>query len=212
MSVATYTKTGSKASSNATLPKEVFAVDVKNHELLKQAYEAYAAEARTNNATTLTRGNVRGGGRKPWRQKGTGRARTGSIRNPIWRGGGIMFGPTGNEQYTKKLNKKAKHTALRQALSLAAQDNRIIIIEDFTPKEGKTKAAAELLTKLEAKRSVLLIVDQKNDEVQRATNNLPNVKLITATYTSVFDVLNHDRIIVTKPALEALKSWLGEKS
>src|SRR5262245_30665646 len=104
MSVATYTKTGNKATTAAKLDKGVFAVEIKNHDLLKQAYLAYLANGRVNLAVVKKRGEVRGGGRKPWRQKGTGRARFGSSRNPIWRGGGITFGPTGNENYTINLN------------------------------------------------------------------------------------------------------------
>src|ERR1700686_3786197 len=112
MPVTTYTKTGNKATVAAKLDKSVFDVDVKNHDLLKQAYLAYLSNARVNLAVTKKRGDVRGGGRKPWRQKGTGRARFGSIRNPIWRGGGIIFGPTGQENYKRKLNTKAKRQAI----------------------------------------------------------------------------------------------------
>src|SRR5580658_9500569 len=114
MSVATFTKTGTKATTPAKLDKAVFGVEVKHHELLKAAYVAYLANGRGNLAVTKTRGLVSGGGRKPWRQKGTGRARFGSSRNPIWRGGGIAFGPTGQENYTKNLNIKAKRLALKQ--------------------------------------------------------------------------------------------------
>src|ERR1019366_10319418 len=115
MAVATYTKSGTKATTAAKLDKDVFGVEVKNHQLLKSAYEAYLANGRPNLAVTKTRGLVRGGGKKPWRQKGTGRARFGSSRNPIWRGGGIAFGPTGNENYTHKLPLNAKRLAIRQA-------------------------------------------------------------------------------------------------
>src|ERR1700756_2254078 len=108
MAVATYTKAGTKATNPAKLDKAVFGVEAKNHELLKAAYTAYLANGRANLATTKTRGLVRGGGRKPWRQKGTGRARFGSSRNPIWRGGGITFGPTGHENFSKQLQNKGK--------------------------------------------------------------------------------------------------------
>src|SRR5580698_5725607 len=127
MAVATYTKTGTKATTPAKLDKAVFGVDAKNHELLKAAYVAYLANGRGNLAVTKTRGLVSGGGRKPWRQKGTGRARFGSSRNPIWRGGGIAFGPTGEENYSKQLNLKAKRLALRQALSLANTSGNIVV-------------------------------------------------------------------------------------
>src|ERR1700686_4859880 len=112
MPVTTYTKTGNKATVAAKLDKSVFDVDVKNHDLLKQAYLAYLANSRVNLAVVKKRGEVRGGGRKPWRQKGTGRARFGSSRNPIWRGGGVALGPTGNENYSRQLNSSSKKQAL----------------------------------------------------------------------------------------------------
>src|SRR6266542_3979615 len=115
-SVETYTKSGSKAAAAAKLDAAVFAVMPGNHELLKLAYTAYLANGRDNLALTKTRGLVRGGGKKPWKQKGTGRARFGSSRNPIWRGGGIVFGPTGLENYTKKVPTQSKRLAIRQAL------------------------------------------------------------------------------------------------
>src|ERR1700759_440501 len=114
MAVDTYTKAGAKAATPAKLDKAVFGVEIKNHQLLKDAYLAYLAGGRTNDAVAKKRGQVRGGGRKPWRQKGTGNARFGSTRNPIWRGGGVAFGPTGNENYTRKLSTSAKRQALRQ--------------------------------------------------------------------------------------------------
>src|SRR5580692_7277238 len=140
MAVATYTAAGAKATTPAKLNKAVFGVEVTSHELLKAAYTAYLGNSRPNLAVTKTRGLVRGGGKKPWKQKGTGRARFGSSRNPIWRGGGIVFGPTGQENYTKGLNLKAKRQALRQALSLAASEGRIKVIETFECKDGKVAA------------------------------------------------------------------------
>src|SRR5215510_6528191 len=111
------------------LNKDIFELTVENHELLKLAYDAYLANSRSAHAKTLKRGEVRGGGKKPWRQKGTGRARFGSSRNPIWRGGGIVFGPTGEENFTKKMTLKAKRTALRQALTMASDDNKVKVID-----------------------------------------------------------------------------------
>src|SRR3954471_3747538 len=146
MAVATFTKAGTKATTAAKLDKAVFGVEAKNHELLKQAYVTYQANGRENLAVVKTRGLVRGGGKKPWRQKGTGRARFGSSRNPIWRGGGIVFGPTGLENYTKKLPTATKRLATRQALSLASGSDKIVVIEKLTSKEGKTGEFAKLLT------------------------------------------------------------------
>ena len=119
MSVATFTKAGAKATTAAKLDTNIFGITVENHDLIKQAYVAYLANGRENLAVTKTRGLVRGGGKKPWKQKGTGRARFGSSRVPIWRGGGITFGPTGLENYSHKIHVKAKRQAIRQALSMA---------------------------------------------------------------------------------------------
>lgn len=207
----TFTKSGAKAATSAKLDASVFAIMPENHELLKLAYTAYLANGRDNLAQTKTRGLVRGGGRKPWKQKGTGRARFGSTRNPIWRGGGIVFGPTGEENYTKKVPVAAKRQAIRQALSLAASENRIRVIEDFVNKDAKVKATAGLLAKIDAKGSVLLVVDHKDEAVERATRNLPNVKAVQAMYLNVFDILNSDAIVVTEKSLELINAWLGGK-
>lgn len=210
MSVPTFTKSGAKATAPAKLPKAVFAEEVTHHELLKSAYVGYLANGRIASATTKTRGDVSGGGKKPWKQKGTGRARFGSSRVPIWRGGGIVFGPTGNENYAQKLNKQAKQLALRQALSLAATENRIVIVEAFESKDGKSKQAAELLAKMQINAPALLVVDTKEDMLVRATRNLSDVKLVAATYLNVYDILNAKTVVMTAKALEIVNQWLGE--
>ncbi len=208
MAVKTFTKTGNKATTTAKLDKKIFGVAPENHELLKQAYVSYLANGRESSATTKTRGLVRGGGRKPWRQKGTGRARFGSSRNPIWRGGGIVFGPSGTENYTKKLNTTAKRLAIRQALSLAA-DSKVVVIEEFAVKDNKTSEAAKLLSKIGATKKTLVVVDNKSDEVARSVSNLKDVKLVQATYLNVFDILNADSIVITNKALASLSEWLN---
>jgi large subunit ribosomal protein L4 len=207
--IATYTKSGTKATAAAKLDAGVFGVMPQNHELLKLAYTAYLANGRDNLATTKTRGLVRGGGKKPWRQKGTGRARFGSSRNPIWRGGGIVFGPTGQENYTKTVPLQAKRQAVRQALSLAASENRIKVVEAFVNKDGKTAETAKFLNKIDAQGSVLLVLDHKDETVERATRNLSNVVVVNATYLNVYDILNADILVVTEKALEQIKGWLG---
>jgi large subunit ribosomal protein L4 len=208
MSVATFTKTGTKATTPAKLDKAIFGVEVKNHELLKQAYVAYLANGRLNLAVTKNRGDVSGGGKKPWRQKGTGRARFGSTRNPIWRGGGVAFGPTGLENYTHKLPVAQKRLAIRQAFSLAAEDNKVIVIEDLLLK-GKTADAAKLLDKIGVSRNALLIIENKTEALLHATDNLPNVIVAQAKYANVFDIMNADHIVVTQDALKSLGTWLG---
>lgn len=211
MSVPTYTKSGAKATTPAKLDKAVFAVMPENHELLKLAYDAYLANGRVNLAKTKTRGLISGGGKKPWKQKGTGRARFGSSRNPIWRGGGIVFGPTGEENYSKKISLAAKRQALRQALSLAANENRIKIVEAIESK-GKTAELVKFFTKVEAtKGSVLLVVENKTDELVRATNNLQATKVTQATYLNVFDIMNADTIVMSQKSLQLVNEWLGGK-
>jgi large subunit ribosomal protein L4 len=162
MAVLTYTKAGAKATTPAKLDKSVFGELPTSHELLKAAYVGYLANGRTSAAKSKTRGEISGGGRKPWKQKGTGRARFGSSRNPIWRGGGIVFGPTGNENYTHKLHVNAKRQAVRQALSIAAQDSRVIIIEGFDNKDGKVATTVKLLDKIGASGNIMLIVNVKD--------------------------------------------------
>lgn len=206
---ATYTKSGTKAAAPAKLDKTIFGVTPTNHDLLKMVYTAYLANGRTNNAVTKKRGEVSGGGKKPWKQKGTGRARFGSSRNPIWRGGGIAFGPSGEENYSQSINIKAKRTAIRQALSLAADANKVIVIEDIVTKAGKTSELAGLMIKVGATRRTLVVVENKTDELVRATNNLVDVKLIQAKYLNVYDILNADSIVVTNAALAIISEWLG---
>lgn len=209
MATPTYTKTGNKATTAAKLPKEVFAVENVSHELLKQAYNAYLANGRTNNARTLKRGEVRGGGKKPWKQKGTGRARFGSIRVPIWRGGGITFGPTGDENYTHKLPTSTKRTAVRQALTVKA-DN-ISVIETFDAKDGKVADTVKFLNKVNAVRNILLVVSVKNELVERATRNVPNLKVVQARYLNVYDILNADTILISNKSVDIITEWLGGK-
>lgn len=198
--------------AKAALPKSVFEVDIPNHELLKLAYDAFLANSRQASATTKTRGEVRGGGKKPWKQKGTGRARFGSTRNPIWRHGGIVFGPRGNENYSKKLSKTSKHVALRQALTLANQDKKILVSDIKTT--GKTTEVAKFLAakKCSEKDRVLLVVDEKTPELMRATNNLANALLVRAQYLSVYYILNADKIVITPAAVKAVEAWLTKEA
>ncbi len=200
MAEATTTKT--------TLPKSVFDVEVKNHELLKLAYDSYLANSRGANATTKRRGEVRGGGKKPWRQKGTGRARFGSSRNPIWRGGGIVFGPLGNENYTKTVPAASKRLAVRQALTLAKKADKILVADLKTT--GKTSEVAAFLKKhkLDVRR-ILLIPDVKTPEITRATRNVQSLEVSSPTYLTVYHILNADKIVVSTAALKKIEAWLG---
>jgi large subunit ribosomal protein L4 len=195
------------AESTVKLNKEIYSLEVKNHELLKQAYDTYLANSRSSHAKTLKRGEVSGGGKKPWKQKGTGRARFGSTRNPIWRHGGVAFGRTGEENFSKKVAKNSKKLAVRQALSLKKAD-KAIFVSDFKV-TGKTKDFVKILEDLKLEnKAVLAVVNEKTDELLRSTDNLMNVKLVRATYLNVFDIMNADAIIFDNAGLKAAETWL----
>ena len=197
----------------ATLNKDIFGLSTENHELVKLAYDAYLANSRSSHAKTLKRGEVRGGGKKPWKQKGTGRARFGSTRNPIWRHGGVAFGRTGEENFTKKISKAAKRQAVCQALSLKNADKAVFVLDKEVKFTGKTKEAAKVLKdmKLEGK-NVLAVASEKTPEVLRSTNNLANLKLVRATYLNVYDIMNADAIVFSEAGLKAAEKWLlGEE-
>ena len=193
----------------ATLNKDIFGLTVENHELVKLAYDAYLANSRSSHAKTLKRGEVRGGGKKPWRQKGTGRARFGSTRNPIWRHGGVAFGRTGNENFTKKLSRSSKQLAVRQALSMKNKAKAVVVLDKPVKLTGKTKDAVKVLKDLKLEdKNVLAVAAEKTPEVLRSTNNLPNVKLIRANYLNVFDIMNADAIVFSEAGLKATSEWL----
>ena len=195
--------------ADAQLNPAIFDLKVENHELLKVAYDAYLANSRSSHAKTLKRGEVRGGGKKPWRQKGTGRARFGSTRNPIWRHGGVAFGRTGEENFTKKLSRQAKKQAVMQALSLKHGDKAVYVLADTAKLNGKTKDAVKVLKDLKLEnKNVLAVVAEKTPEILRSTNNLPNVKLVRATYLNVFDIMNADVIVFGSTAIKATEEWL----
>lgn len=210
MTAPTYTKTGTKTSVTTKLPVSIFGVEVKNHEEIKAAYVAYLANGRQASAKTLTRGEVSGGGRKPWRQKGTGRARFGSSRVPIWRKGGVAHGPTGEENYTHSVTARTKRTALRQALSLKASDGRVSVIDALELKEPKTKLLHELMTKLQATNGTLLVVDQLSDTLKRSSANLGYLKIVRPGALNVFDVMNAELVLFEQKTLEEITARLSQ--
>ena len=196
----------------AELNPEIFNLEVTNHELVKLAYDAYLANSRTSHAKTLKRGEVRGGGKKPWKQKGTGRARFGSTRNPIWRHGGVAGGRTGEENFTKKLSRNAKRIAIMQALSMKNTEKAIQVIDTLGIKDGKSKEVIKTLEEKKiAPKNVLVVVSEKDELTLRATNNLAFVKLVRPTYLNVFDIMNADTIVIVKDALSVLDNWLAKK-
>lgn len=208
MNTTLYSSTGTKSTQDYKINSDISNLEIKNFELIKLNYVANLSNQRKNLAKTKTRGLVRGGGKKPWSQKGLGRARFGSSRNPIWRGGGIAFGPTGQENYTKKVNKKAKIIALKQALHLALKDNRVSVIEDIKLKDHKTKQSALLIKKLQLK-SPLLVVSVKSDpKLLVSFRNLKDVNVIELNHLNVNNLLDYNSILFFKDALDTLSTKL----
>ena len=208
MAVQTFSKTGAKSTSKATLPKVVQETEVASTDLLKQAYVTYEANARQRLAAVKNRGEVRGGGRKPWRQKGTGRARAGTIRSPLWRTGGVIFGPSDNRNYSRKLNKKSAVKALIQALHLADKDGRVAVIDEFKIEDGKTKSAAKVITTMGLERGVVLVCESPDATTVQSVRNLPNVVLMTQPNLTAYDVLRAHHLVFTKDALTGLEARL----
>ena len=180
-----------------------------NDPVLHNSLVLASANARQSSASTKTRNEVRGGGRKPWRQKGTGNARQGSIRAPQWRGGGIVFGPTPNKNYKKKQNKKERRLALLSALSYKAADKELIVLESLSFETNKTKEMINLLTNLNIlNNKVLLVVAELEENVCLAARNLANVKVVTYTEVNTYDTVNADNMVITQEALQKLEEVL----
>lgn len=167
---------------------------------------AQQAAMRQGTHKTKTRTEVSGGGRKPWRQKGTGRARQGSIRAPQWKGGGIVFGPTPEKNYLKHVNKKVRKLAIKSALSLKVQDKNIMIIDQFGIDKPSTKAMVEVLNNLKVNGEKLLIITTEGDEVNfKSSRNIEKVNIITSTGINTYDLLNANKLLVTEQALKAIE-------
>ena len=166
------------------------------------------ASLRQGTHKTKTRTEVRGGGRKPWKQKGTGRARQGSIRSPQWRGGGVVFGPT-PRQYNLKMNKKVRRLALKSAFSFKVLEQEMVVLNELTLVAPKTKEMATILSNLEADKKVLLIVDANNTNALLAARNIASVKVIPATGVSVLDLLDARKVILTQAALNHIEEVLA---
>lgn len=235
MKVKIYNVSG-EAVGERELPPAVFGVAAKSG-LLQQAVVAQQANSRVAIAHTKTRGEVRGGGRKPWRQKGTGRARHGSIRSPIWIGGGITFGPRSDRNFRLKINRKVRRQALAMALSAKAADGAVVLVEDVTPVGPKARAAFRLLTALKLRPgqaakgaaaaeqakdavkaapkpwpSVLVVLPPKSDEQVRAFRNLRRVTAIAADALNVVDVLSHQYLVLPLPGLDRVVAVYGVKT
>jgi large subunit ribosomal protein L4 len=176
---------------------------------MHQALQRQLANARLGTHDTKTRGEVEGGGRKPWRQKGTGRARQGSTRAPNWVGGGIVFGPT-PRKYTKAMPKKMQRAALRSALSAKAGSGQIVVLDKLAVDAPRTKTVVGMLKALGlSEQSVLMVLPGQDANVRRSANNVPNVKLLLSNYLNVRDLLGHDVVLLPNDALPQIEQWLA---
>ena len=186
---------------------EVFGVEV-NSQVMFDAVQVYQSNMRQATAKVLTRSEVRGGGKKPWRQKGTGRARAGSNRSPLWRHGGIVFGPTGTQNYKLSQNKKAHALAVKSALTLKAQNKDIIVVDALNFEAPSTKAAVDFLAKANAKAKTLIVIADDNDNLVASARNIPGVIVVKTNNLSVYDVLNTNSLVFTKEAIKAVEGDL----
>ena len=196
--------------STVELPAQIFEVPMKV-ELMHQAYVRQMANARLGTHKTKGRSEVSGGGRKPWRQKGTGRARQGSTRAPHWVGGGKAHTPVPRD-YDQQMPRKMRRAALRSALSAKAAESAIVVLDDLNVPEPKTRLMAQALDRLVGDSSVLILFPEGNagyDMVMRSTNNLPDTKMLLANYLNIRDLLGYDKLLVPLKALDVLVSFLG---
>lgn len=213
MEIDLYTQEGVK-NGTLKLPKEIFETKY-NKDLIHQALVRQLTNGRTNIAHTKLREDVSGGGRKPYKQKGTGNARQGSIRAAQWRHGAIIFGPRNNRNFTKMMPKKQRQTALFSALSVKAKDHQIIGLEGYKSEKPKTKDIVTLLKKLPIKQNVLIVLPAKDKLFQKSSGNISFVKTILAPYINIHDLQRHKTILLFKDAVDTLKeTFLGtsEKS
>jgi len=201
MKIELYTQKGDK-KGDINVSDVLFNAPV-NDELIRLATIRQLANARDGSiATVKTRADVRGGGKKPWKQKGTGRARFGSSRNPVWRGGGIAFGPNNNRNYSKMMPKKARRNALFSVLSQRALDNSIFALEEYKSKAPKTKEFVSLMNKLPVKRSLLIVIDEKDAILEKSISNIPNAKVILVNYLNPHDLLKYEKIMFLESAIK----------
>jgi large subunit ribosomal protein L4 len=197
------------ASGELTLDPKVFGV-VPNKSLIHQVVVAHESNARESIAHTKTRGEVRGGGKKPWKQKHTGRARHGSTRSPIWKGGGAVFGPRNTRNWELKVNKKSKRAALKMVLSAKVADAKLVVLDSFDVKEYKTKPVALRLKKLpSAGRKLLLALPVMTPEAWKSVKNIPNVEVSRTDSLNVVDLLKRPYLITTTDGIAALTKTLS---
>jgi large subunit ribosomal protein L4 len=189
-----------------TLNEAIFGAKPRTH-LLHQAVVMQLANRRTGSAATKSKGFVSGGGKKPWRQKGTGRARAGSIRSPIWVGGGTVFGPQPRD-YSYRMPRTARREALLSALSLKKRENKVIVVDKFELEQAKTKLMVQALAELKVARA-LLVIPQADAKIERSARNLPKIKVLRVEGLNVYDLLRYEHLILTDDALKILQEKLA---
>jgi large subunit ribosomal protein L4 len=204
--VALFNQTGAQVGE-IELADSVFGIEPNRH-VLHDAVVMQQASMRQGTHDTKGRSEVRGGGRKPWKQKGTGRARQGSIRSPQWVGGGIVFGPT-PRSYAYKLPKKVRRLAIKSALSSKVKNNEILVLEGLEFNAPKTKDMIAVLKGLNVERKALVVTGEFADNVALSARNIPGIKFVTADGINVLDVLKHDQLIITKDAVAKVEEVLG---
>jgi large subunit ribosomal protein L4 len=197
--------TNKEKVSQVELDKKTFSGEVNPH-LLYEVVKMQLASRRRGTASTKNRSSVRGGGKKPWRQKGTGRARAGTIRSPLWTGGGVVFGPL-PRNYSYRVNKKAKKAALRSALSAKLKKNKLFILDNFNLQEIKTKSFVTILGNLAIDDA--LIIDDANINLEKSARNVLGIKVLRPEGLNVYDILKYDSLIITQPCLEKITKSLS---
>jgi large subunit ribosomal protein L4 len=209
MKLDLYTQTGEK-KGQIEASKRIFEAKI-NNDLMHQALVMQHANRRNPYAHTQTKGEVRGGGRKPYAQKSTGNARQGSTRNPQWKGGGVAFGPRKERNYTVMMPKKQRRAALFSALSLKAINNEIFALENYEAKDAKTKIFAEMISKLPIEKDVLVVLPAKNEMVEKSSKNIPFVKTILVNYLNIADLQKYNKIMFLKEALSEIEKVFSDK-
>ena len=209
MKIAVYNLEGKK-SKEIEISEDVFGVPF-NADLVHQAYVAVYANKRQNLAHTKTRAERKGSGAKPWAQKGTGRARVGDVRTPIWRKGGVVFGPSKDRNYKKNINKKMRTKALLSVLSRKNKDNEMKVVEEIKLPEVKTKEMAKVLGNLKLSGSTLLVFSASEKEMRKASRNLEKVKNILVDQLNVFDILNSKNLVLSQESIKSLQDKYSAK-
>lgn len=200
--VALYNVSGQQIG-DIELNENVFGVEVNNH-VIYEAVKNQLANKRQGTQSAKSRGEVRGGGRKPWRQKGTGRARAGSSRQPNWVGGGVIFAPKPRD-YSYSIPKKVKRLAMKSALSSKVNDNEIVVLDELKMETPKTKDMMNILNNLKFNKKALIVMDVKDENIVKSANNIPGVTTTLVNTLNVYDILNHEMFIITKEAVRKVE-------